>query len=288
MRLSGLCLLLAALCLPSQSWAQRSGRAESVPDEAAAAELARGELAQARLDFERGEWAAAVLRYEAVLESTPRAVRTAEGLHEGFLYYAFTLFLQQDEAGARSKLTIALQIDPGFAPSPVTTRPDLLDFYNSEQDRFRAQNGSTPVPLEAIFPDLATRPGRRYQRQVFLPVWGRGLHQLGHRREGAAFAIFESTTLALNVGSLLAKAALQRVANSDTVEKTVKPTLSWLTLHTAIGFWASLSVDVITSFALQRRYRLNPGLVPGPQTPIAPAPPVLLPTPGGLILVGEF
>ena len=59
------------------------------PVEATALETLR----LARLRFERGEYEKSVEAFSSIL-SSPVALKTRRELHEGFLYFAFTLLLQ--------------------------------------------------------------------------------------------------------------------------------------------------------------------------------------------------
>lgn len=248
--------LAALLALPAPALAQgRASRPELTPEQMA---TARAELEQARLHYERGEWGAAVRLFILTLETTPRRLRERDDLHAGFLYYAFTLFLQGEAEQARDRLGVALRLDPQYRPSPVTTRPDLLQFYNTERDAWVAAHGSEPTPLQEVFPDLAPRPVRR---GLFVPAAGFGLRQLGHRGAGDAFLVAETSLLVANVGLLISKAALRPVTTRLIVED-VKPALGYATLPTAISLWTVFAVDVISSIVLYRRYQLHPELRP--------------------------
>ena len=147
--------------------------------------------------YERGEFGEALTRFATVLENRPPRVRSSDDLHDGFLHYAFTLFLAADAELAADKLETALRIDPTYSPSPVTTRPDLRAFYLEQQAAWIAKNGSTPEPLDRVFPSLQENPGglRRLSRQpIFFPAFGIGLSQLGHRGVGGAWPRWRSAS----------------------------------------------------------------------------------------------
>jgi hypothetical protein len=83
----------------------------SGPDEAAVRtgqDDAREILRLARLRFERGEFDQAVTSFSSIL-STPVRLSSRRDLHEGFLYYSFTLFLRGDTESASDALTMALR-----------------------------------------------------------------------------------------------------------------------------------------------------------------------------------
>jgi tetratricopeptide (TPR) repeat protein len=220
---------------------------------------ARQRLREARVLYERGEFGEALTRFATVLENRPPRVRTPDDLHEGFLHYAFTLYLAGDEDLAADKLQTALRIDPTYTPSPVTTRPDLRAFYLEQQEAWIGEHGSTPEPLDRVFPSLQENPGglRRLSRQpVFFPAFGIGLSQLGHREVGGGLAALEIGFGLANLGAIVAKAGLLQVATPEAAQ--AKVVLGWSTLPTMIVFWTTLAVDFVASVSLRQLYKLHP------------------------------
>lgn len=247
--LAALASLALCLLLPTPAHTQ----------EADAEAAARQRLREARVLYERGEFGEALTRFATVLESRPPRVTSPDDLHEGFLHYAFTLFLASDEALASEKLEVALRIDPTYAPSPVTTRPDLRAFYLAQQEAWIGEHGTTPEPLDRIFPSLQENPGglRRLSRQpVFFPAFGIGMSQLGHREVGGGLAALEIGFGVANLTALVSKAALLNVATPEAVQ--AKEVLGWSTLPTTIVFWSALAVDFIASVALRSLYKRYP------------------------------
>ena len=256
--LGSACLL--ALSLPATAPAQEAtedapSAEESEVDSAEAS--ARETLQLARLHFKRGEFARAVEAFASIL-ATPVKLRTRRDLHEAFLYYAFTLFLQGEEEIAREKLRYGLRLDPEFAPSPVTTRPDLLAFYQAEQESFLGSNGTIAELPETIFPELQKEPGTGpvVRQQRFVPFLGIGLRQLGHPRLGNGLLVTESLSLGTNVAALILRAAYI----SDRTPKGMNATeISRAMTYVSFGvFWGALVTDFVTSLVLQRHYRLHP------------------------------
>ena len=235
--------------------------AEPAADEPAADEpveaTALETLRLARLRFERGEYEKSVEAFSSIL-SSPVALKTRRELHEGFLYFAFTLLLQDKTELAIEKLEIALRLDPEFAPSPVTTRPDLLAFYEARQRAFVAVQGGVAEAPEAVFPELAGDPGSTVvlRRQRFVPVLGIGLRQLGHSHLGNALLGTEVTAFSINIASLIVRAAYI----SDRTPKGMTATsISREVNYTTFGiFWGALLADFILSMSLRRFYKRNP------------------------------
>jgi tetratricopeptide (TPR) repeat protein len=253
-------------------------------DTAADAE-AREALRRARLYFDRGEFDRAVDAFAGILD-TPVKLKTADDLHEGFLYYAFTLFLQGKGERAGEKLRFALRIKPDHAPSPVTTRPDLLAFYAQQQAAYLAENNA-PELLEGIFPELRDNPGvgQVVRQQRFVPLFGQGLRVLGHRRAGAFFLVTETSSLAINVASIIMRLAVynDRTPDGWTVTRVGRN----LNYPSFAVFWAAIVVDFVVSVALQRLYRKHPERMPESARPIRgrpPPPPDVRVTPAGFTL----
>lgn len=217
------------------------------------------ELQEARSHYERGEFELAAQGFAAVLDS-PVKVRTRQDLHEGFLYYSFTLLLQggSPAAGAAEKLRYALRLDPDYLPSPVTTRPDILAFYNRQRDAYISANGPVSEPPEIIFPELqgSATSTRVLRRRWFIPAFGSGLRFLGHRRAGNTIMATEISALGLNVASLLIRvAALEDLSPAGFAATEIGRYTNYISFSV---FWVALIVDVVVSLALRRRYELHP------------------------------
>lgn len=169
--------------------------------------LAREQLQQAKLGFDRGEFDKAIELFKGILDS-PVALRGADDLHDGFLHYAFTLVLMENKVPALEKLRTALELKPEFAPSPVTTRPDLLAFYQEQQALFIASGGIQKLPSE-LFPELAQGNAVvRVRRELPIPVFGVRLRQLGRPAVGNTLMGFEVGTALLNVAGWIAWGAV--------------------------------------------------------------------------------
>jgi len=230
---------------------------ESSEAQANTQEGARETLRLARLRFERGEYEDAVEAFATILGS-PVRLATRRELHEGFLYYSFTLFLQGNLQAAEKGLETALRLDPEFAPSPVTTRPDLLEFYESRQTLFVAEQGGIAEAPETIFPELAGEPGSSVvsRRQRFVPLLGIGLRQLGHPRLGNGLLGAEIGAFSINIASLILRAAYIE----DRTPKGMTATgIAREVNYTSFGiFWGALLADFIVSMALRSYYKRNP------------------------------
>lgn len=229
-------------------------------DEEAIEADARETLRRARLYFDRGEFDRALDAFDSILVR-PVKLRTADDLHEAFLYYAFTLFLQGKQEQAVPRLLIALDIDPDFVPSPVTTRPDLKAFYDEQQEQYRSK-GTSPRLLEQIFPELASQVGggRVVVQRAFVPVLGIGLMELGHRRPGAFLMATEISALTINIVSL----AIRGAVRSD------RTPAGWTLTYVSRGlnypsfavFWTALVIDLVVSLALRGYYNKHPERMP--------------------------
>jgi len=242
-------------------------------------------LRSARLHYDRGEFASAAEDFSTLLDS-PVKLKGRNALHEGFLYYAFTLFLQGEasQALAADKLKYALQLDPDFAPSPVTTRPDLLQFYTEQRTAYIAANGSISVPPEILFPELqsSTASTQVLRRTRFVPVFGVGLRFLGHPKAGNFLLTTELTAATINISSIILRLAVLEDLSPAGYNATL---VGRYTNYASFGvFWLALGIDLVVSLALQRRYNRNPKLRPRSTPSVAGrlAPPRLVPTAGGL------
>jgi tetratricopeptide (TPR) repeat protein len=218
---------------------------------------ARELLRLARLRFERGEYTQAVDSFSRIL-GTPVRLLNRRDLHEGFLYYAFTLLLMGDEESASDALLTALRLDPDFAPSPVTTRPDIYAFYERRQAEFNQSQGGVAEATEAIFPELADKPGASVvlQRQRFVPLLGIGLRQLGHARIGNILLGTEIGAFSLNIASLILRAAY---IEDRTPAGMIQTAISREMTYVSFGvFWGAMLADFVVSMALRRYYVLHP------------------------------
>jgi len=297
-------LMLTLLCLsrpasassgpaqPETQVAQETG-AEALEASEAEAQVEAprdpvAELQQARSHYERGEFELAALAFASVLDS-PVKVRTRQDLHEGFLYYAFTLLLQggSQATGAAEKLRYALRLDPDYLPSPVTTRPDILAFYNRQRDAYISANGPVSEPPQIIFPELqgSATSTRVLRRRWFVPAFGVGLRFLGHRRAGDTLMATEISALGLNVASLLIRvAALEDLSPAGFAATEIGRYTNYISFSV---FWIALVVDVVVSLALRRSYELHPERRPARRTETGnkgPGPARLKLSPGGLRL----
>jgi tetratricopeptide (TPR) repeat protein len=244
-------------------------------------------LRRARLYFDRGEFDRAVDAFDSILDR-PVKLRTADDLHEGFLYYAFTLFLQGKEEPALRRLRIALEIDPDYVPSPVTTRPDLKAFYDEQREIFKdSPEGSSPRLLEQIFQELAPEigAGRVVLRRAFVPFFGIGLIEMGHRRAGGFLLVTEVSSLAINVASMFMRGAVH--SDRTPTGWTVTFVSRGLNYPSFAVFWTALVVDFVVSLALRRYYTNNKDKMPIPtprrQGRVRPPPQVSM-TPAGVLL----
>lgn len=259
-----------------------SALADEAEEEAVEQDGAR-RLREARLLYERGEFDLALVEYSIVLEARPPKVRSADLLHEGFLYYAFTLFLRQEQGPAEEKLGVALRIDPDFSPSPVTTRPDVLAFYQEQQRRYVQEHGRDPIPLETVIPSLQANPGalKGTQRPApFIPTLGIGLRQLGHREVGDGLATLELTFGLANLAALITKAALQEQATPTIL--LVKEVMGYSTVPTMLVFWSAIAVDFVASLALRAVYKKHPERRPDVAPRLLTRAPAVSPTGTGV------
>lgn len=218
---------------------------------------AREILRLARLRFERGEFDQAVTSFSSIL-STPVRLSSRRDLHEGFLYYSFTLFLRGDIESASEALTMALRLDPEFAPSPVTTRPDLFAFYDQKQVEFTAAQGGVAEAPETIFPELAQESGTTVvlRRRRFLPLFGIGLRQLGHPVLGNVFLGGEIGGLSFNIASLILRAAYIEDRTPSGMNSTA---IGRQITYASFGvFWGAIVADFVVSMILRRYYTRHP------------------------------
>lgn len=216
--------------------------------------LARQQLEDAQVAFERGAFERAVNLFEGILTS-PVALRSADDLHEGFLYWGFTLFLMGDRVGASDKLLIALRLKPTFAPSPVTTRPDLLRFYEDRQAAFVETGGIQRLPAE-LFPELNTGAAVvKTQRYAPIPLAGIRLRQIGRRGLGDAFFTLELTGLLLHLASWGLYAAQFRLY---TPTGEVLADVKSLAINLSGGlFYSALASELIVTAALDPKFPPN-------------------------------
>lgn len=254
-------LLLSQVVLMRPALAQEQAPAEqeeaSSEQEDGPDEAAREMLQLGRLHFERGEFGRAVETFAGIL-GTPVKLRNRRDLHEAFLYYSFTLFLQGEAEVGREKLRFALRLDPEFAPSPVMTRPDLLSFYRQEQELFLEEHGSTAEPPETIFPELAETPGTGVviRKRTFFPMFGIGLRQLGHPRLGNSLLVTEVSSASLNIASLIVRASFIGDRTPAGMQTTV---VSRGLNYVSFGlFWGAILTDFVISMALRRHYVRHP------------------------------
>ncbi|MCO4769868.1 MAG: hypothetical protein KDA24_07530 [Deltaproteobacteria bacterium] len=216
--------------------------------------LAREQLQQAKLRFERGEFQSAVQLFEGIL--SPVRLRTADDLHDGFLHWAFTLILMGDKVTALERLDIALQLKPAYAPSPVTTRPDLLTFYEEKQSLFLAAGGVQRLPTE-LFPELAGSGVVRTRREPPIPLFGIRLRQLGQPSVGNALMGVEVGSAILNgAGWILWASVFQNLGPSGDTWRQVFFVSNPITVGV---FWTAITVELIVTAVMNRRASLRVG-----------------------------
>lgn len=255
-----LLLALALLLLPLSAGAADEMQAVPLTAEEAAQlradareRDARDQLQNAKLAFQRGDFDRAVQLFEGIL-GTPVALRTADDLHDAFLHYAFTLFLMGDKVTAGEILTTALKLKPEFAPSPVTTRPDLRSFYGEQRTIFLAEGGTAVLPGE-LFPELAGSRFVKTRRELPVPLFGIRLRQLGRPAVGNALLTLEMTGLTLNAaGWILWGAMWTNYRPSADKWRTVFFVSNPVTFGL---FWGAVAVELITTAVLNRRAKLG-------------------------------
>ena len=216
-------------------------------------------LQEARSHYERGDFDQAAADFSSVLDS-PVKLRSRQDLHEGFLYYAFTLLLQGEphSAGASGKLYYALRLDPDHLPSPVTTRPDILEFYNRQRDAYIAANGPVSEPPEILFPELQNSgtSTRVLRRRWFVPALGIGLRFLGHPKAANFMMGTEIAALGLNLSSVLLRVALiEDLSPAGFAATEIGRYTNYISFSV---FWIALIADVVISLALRRVYERHP------------------------------
>jgi len=239
---------------PGASLAQEPSE-ELTPEEIEAA--ARDTLRQARAHFDRGEVDEAIAAFSSILDDGVE-LRTRDELHQGFLYYAFTLLLKGDEELARAKVLVALRLRPGYQPSPVTTRPDLLQFYNVEREKyFQAPFNGEEALLDQLFPELRSRDGEiRRVNRLFIPVFGSGLRKLGHKHAGNFVLGTEAVAFGVNLTAIFLRAGVynDRTPNGWNITYVGRQ-MNYISFGV---FWAAMIVDLVVSLALRRYYKRNP------------------------------
>ena|GEM_PF-3244993 len=267
--------LLISLVLSTAAHANETETTKAVsveePATAAAAdsnkENATAVLQKARSHYERGDFEQAARDFASVLDS-PVKLRTRQELHEGFLYYAFTLLLQGEphSSAAAAKLYYALRLDPDYLPSPVTTRPDILSFYNRQRDAYIAANGPISEPPEIVFPELQSggTSTRVLRRRWFVPAFGIGLRFLGHPKAANLMMGTEIAALGLNLTSLLVRVALiEDLSPAGFAATEVGRYTNYISFSV---FWVALITDVVVSFALRATYEKYPERRPSNRT----------------------
>jgi len=214
--------------------------------------LAREQLQQAKLSFDRGEFDKAVELFKGILDS-PVALRGADELHDAFLHYGFTLVLMENKVPALEKIRTALELKPEFSPSPVTTRPDLLAFYQEQQRLFVASGEIQKLPSE-LFPELAQGSAVvRVRREPPIPVFGVRLRQLERPGLGNTFMGFEVGAAVLNAAGWIAWAAVfeDLRPSGDSVRDVFR-----ISNPITFGvFWGTLAAELIVTAIMNQRAR---------------------------------
>lgn len=179
------------------------------------------------------------------------ALRAVDDLHDGFLHYAFTLFLMEDKVTALRKLRTALELKPEFQPSPVTTRPDLLAFYEEQRQLFLASGGRQKLPSE-LFPELAQGAAVvRVRREPPIPLFGIRLRQLDRPALGNALMGLEITGALLNAAGWISWRAVY-----DDLRPSGDSVREVFTISNPVTFglfWGAIAAELIVTAALNRR-----------------------------------
>jgi len=253
--------LLAFLIVPSLAAAQAP--AQAPPEESTETDDAEDTLVAAVLAFERGELGAAADGFNEVL-SFPVKPLERRLLHEGFLHWAYTLFLQDSKKQAEEKLATALRLSPEYEPSRVVLRPDLYAFYQEGRTRFLAPfGGEVPATREAvdvIFPELQTRAGAMGPGGFILPIAGVGLERLGHVEEARLLRVVEVTALAVNLTSVgIRLAVFSELTPAGDLWHDISVGMNAVSFFV---FWPVFIVDIVATLTLQAKYTKHPELRP--------------------------
>ncbi len=266
----------------TEATAQVSG---ADPDGREAAE----QLQEAILAYQRGDLGAADDGFDAVLDF-PVQIRDREELHEGFLHWAYTLFLQNSVNQASEKLSIALRLQPEHQPSPVVLRPDLYAFYQEARAAFLTERAAQPAgerlePLTTIFPELQVKAGAMGPGGFILPVLGVGLERLGHRAEGRILGVVEGAALAVNGTAFFMRlAAFNELTPAGDLVHDLSVGMNVVSFFV---FWPVVIADIVATLSLQKRYTDRPELRPrlsGATGRKRAPPPILRVQAGGLTL----
>lgn len=245
---------LAAAATPAFAQADLSDEAA---DAAEIAARARDTLRLARAHFDNGDLDEAVAAFASILDR-PVKLRTRDELHLGFLYYSFTLMLQGEEELAREKVLVAIQLRPGYQPSPATTRPDLLEFYDEHSDAYDngPSNGEEAL-LDQVFPELRSRSGEiRRVSSLFVPFFGLGLRKLGHTDAGNFVLGTEIVSLATNITAIIMRGAFFNDRSPHGWNVTyVSRNMNYISFGV---FWGAMLVDFVVSLSLRRFYKRHP------------------------------
>jgi hypothetical protein len=220
-------------------------------------------LVEAILSFERGELGVAADGFNEVL-GFPVKIRGRKRLHQGFLHWAYTLFLQDSQKQAEEKLDLTLRLNPEYEPSPVVLRPDLYAFYQDGRARFLTANGGN-LPreregLDSIFPELQVRAGAMGPNGFIVPIAGIGLERLGHVEEGRLLRVVEVTALAVNLTSLgIRLAVFSELTPAGDLWHDISVTMNAASFFV---FWPVFIADIVATLSLQAKYTKHPELRP--------------------------
>lgn len=214
------------------------GRTGTSEAESAVELRAKEELATALLYYEQADYLRAVLRFGELLAG-PQRLRSRADLHEAFLHAGYAAFLADEIEQSEAWLTTAVRIDIEFLPSPVTTRPDLLEFYSDVRARWIGQQGESAERLGSIFPELAYLERRRPRR--FVPFFTVGLRYYGQHREADAILVTQIVALSLNALSLGLR--LGALYDGSRTGWAVTDTGRVLGYASAPAVWLAFSID---------------------------------------------
>ncbi len=258
---SALLVFSAAVCtlgllLPAPASAEEPALSE---------EQAEDIIIEAVLAYERGELGAAADGFNEVL-SFPVKIGDRKRLHEGFLHWAYTLFLQDSKKQAEEKLTYALRLNPDYETSPVILRPDLYAFYQEGRAAYLASRGGRDPgareAVDAIFPELQTRAGAMGPGGFILPIGGVGLERLGHVDEARFLRVVEISSLVVNLSSVGIRLA---VFSELTPEGDLWHDISvGMNVVSFFVFWPAFIADIVATLSLQAKYTKHPELRPRP------------------------
>jgi len=259
-------------------------------------------LADGRLEYERGDYAAAVhtlvpLLYPSVTLASEEAVVDAHRL------LALSYLLQKKEVEAEEEATSLLALRPSFRLDPIVDPPMAVSFFEAVRKRQTARltelrereikdaeartkeaERKRRAEAERIFIE---RSVEHHSRLVATIPFGVGQFQNGQNTKAA---LFLSAELAFGAASLAGYLTLEQKYPVDTStnrryfppgQENTARALIGLQLGAGIAFWATLAWGLIDAHVLFRREVVKTREVPQP-------PKAVTIRPGGLGLQGAF